>query len=156
MALARTFVERRIGANVLLADGSTVVADEAYIRESILQPKAKIVAGYQPVMPTFQGLITEEQILNLTAYIQSLQSQPRRRRTRELRRRQRGRNSMRAEATGPAPQLPEKHYLNATYGIRSWLLTNGPQADCAALSGFGDFFSFYRRILRDDDPPAPA
>jgi len=64
------------GAKVLLADGSTVVADEAYIRESILQPKAKIVAGYQPVMPTFQGLVTEEQILNLTAYIKSLQSQP--------------------------------------------------------------------------------
>ena len=64
------------GGNVLLADGSTVVADETYIRESILQPKAKIVGGYQPVMPTFQGLITEEQILNLTAYIKSLQSQP--------------------------------------------------------------------------------
>jgi len=64
------------GANVLLADGSTVVADEAYIRESILQPKAKIVAGYQPVMPTFQGLVKEEQIGNLTAYIKSLQSQP--------------------------------------------------------------------------------
>jgi len=61
---------------VLLADGSKVTADEGYIRESILQPKAKIVAGYQPVMPTFQGLITEEQILNLTAYIKSLQSQP--------------------------------------------------------------------------------
>ena len=64
------------GAKVLLADGTTVTADDAYIRESILQPKAKIVAGYQPVMPTFQGLVTEEQILNLTAYIKSLQSQP--------------------------------------------------------------------------------
>ncbi|MGA2300919.1 MAG: cytochrome c oxidase subunit II [Candidatus Acidiferrum sp.] len=64
------------GAKVLLADGSTVTADEGYIRESILQPKAKIVAGYQPVMPTFQGLVTEEQILNLTAYIKSLQTQP--------------------------------------------------------------------------------
>jgi cytochrome c oxidase subunit II len=61
---------------ILLADGSTVIADDAYIRESILQPKAKIVAGYQPVMPTFQGLVSEEQILNLTAYIKSLQSQP--------------------------------------------------------------------------------
>jgi cytochrome c oxidase subunit II len=61
---------------VLLADGSTVTADEGYIRESILQPKAKVVAGYQPVMPTFQGLVTEEQILDLTAYIKSLQSQP--------------------------------------------------------------------------------
>ena len=64
------------GAKVLLADGTLVTADEAYIRESILQPKAKIVAGYQPVMPTFQGLVTEEQILNLTAYVKSLQSQP--------------------------------------------------------------------------------
>jgi cytochrome c oxidase subunit II len=64
------------GAKVLLADGSTVIADEAYIRESIVQPKAKIVAGYQPVMPMFQGLVTEEQILNLTAYIKSLQAQP--------------------------------------------------------------------------------
>jgi cytochrome c oxidase subunit 2 len=64
------------GAKVLLADGSTVTADEAYIRESILQPNAKIVAGYQPVMPTFQGQVTEEQILALTAYIKSLQSQP--------------------------------------------------------------------------------
>ncbi len=64
------------GGKVLLADGTTVTADDAYIRESILQPKAKIVAGYQPVMPTFQGLVTEEQILNLTAYIKSLQSQP--------------------------------------------------------------------------------
>jgi cytochrome c oxidase subunit 2 len=61
---------------VLLADGSTVTADDAYIRESILQPNAKIVAGFQPVMPTFQGQLTEEQILALTAYIKSLQAQP--------------------------------------------------------------------------------
>jgi cytochrome c oxidase subunit 2 len=61
---------------ILLADGSTVTADDAYIRESILQPNAKIVAGFQPVMPTFQGQLTEEQILALTAYIKSLQAQP--------------------------------------------------------------------------------
>ena len=47
-------------------------ADEAYIRESILQPQAKIVAGYQPVMPTFQGLVTEEDVLQLVEYIKSL------------------------------------------------------------------------------------
>jgi cytochrome c oxidase subunit 2 len=64
------------GAQVLLADGTAIIADDAYIRESILQPNAKIVAGYQPVMPTFQGQLTEEQILALTAYIKSLQSQP--------------------------------------------------------------------------------
>jgi cytochrome c oxidase subunit 2 len=64
------------GAKVLFADGSTGIADESYLRESILQPKAKIVAGYQPVMPTFQGLVTEEQIMNLTSYMKSLQTQP--------------------------------------------------------------------------------
>lgn len=64
------------GNKVLLADGSTVVADDAYTRESILDPQAKIVAGYQPLMPSFQGQLTEEQILDLTAYIKSLQSQP--------------------------------------------------------------------------------
>jgi cytochrome c oxidase subunit 2 len=64
------------GAKVLLADGSTVTADDAYIRESIVTPSAKIVAGYQPLMPTFQGQLTEEQILSLTAYVKSLQSQP--------------------------------------------------------------------------------
>ena len=61
---------------VQLADGSTVTADDAYLRESILAPNAKIVAGFQPLMPTFQGQMTEEEILALTAYIKSLQSQP--------------------------------------------------------------------------------
>ena len=64
------------GAKVKLADGSTVVADDNYIRESILQPNVKIVAGFQPVMPSFQGLVTEEQIVALTAYIKSLKDQP--------------------------------------------------------------------------------
>ena len=64
------------GATVLLADGSTVTADDAYIRESILAPKAKIVAGYQPLMPAFQGLVSEEQVIALTEYIRSLQGQP--------------------------------------------------------------------------------
>jgi cytochrome c oxidase subunit 2 len=53
------------GKNVLLSDGSSVKFDEAYIRESILQPTAKIVAGYQPIMPTFQGLVTEDGLLQL-------------------------------------------------------------------------------------------
>jgi len=64
------------GGSVHLADGSNVTADDAYIRESILVPSAKIVAGYQPLMPAFQGQLTEEQIMSLTAYIKSLQSQP--------------------------------------------------------------------------------
>jgi len=47
-----------------------------YIRESILNPSAKIVAGYQPIMPTFQGLVTEEGVLQLVEYIKSLTPKP--------------------------------------------------------------------------------
>jgi cytochrome c oxidase subunit II len=60
------------GAPVKLEDGRTVVADENYIRESILDPGAKIVAGFKPVMPTFQGLVSEEQLNALVAYVKSL------------------------------------------------------------------------------------
>jgi cytochrome c oxidase subunit 2 len=64
------------GSNVQLTGGGTVKADEAYIRESILQPTAKVVAGYQPIMPTFQGLVTEEGIVQLIEYIKSLSPRP--------------------------------------------------------------------------------
>ena len=60
------------GKTVELSGGGTVKADEAYIRESILNPSAKVVAGYQPVMPTFQGLVTEEGVVQLVEYIKSL------------------------------------------------------------------------------------
>ena len=55
-----------------LVGGRTVKADDAYIRESILNPGSKIVEGYQPIMPTFKGQITEEQLVALVAYIKSL------------------------------------------------------------------------------------
>ena len=64
------------GSTVTLASGTTAVVDEAYIRESILNPQAKIVAGFQPIMPTFQGLVTEEQLLQLIAYVRSIGAQP--------------------------------------------------------------------------------
>ncbi|MCB0712198.1 MAG: cytochrome c oxidase subunit II [Ignavibacteriae bacterium] len=60
------------GTDVQLQDGTTVTVDDAYIRESIKNPGAKIVAGYQPAMPTYEGQITEEQIVQLIAYIKSL------------------------------------------------------------------------------------
>jgi cytochrome c oxidase subunit 2 len=49
-----------------------VTADDAYLRESIIYPNAKIVAGYPPIMPTYKGQVTEEQLLQLIAYIKSL------------------------------------------------------------------------------------
>ena len=64
-----------LGKTVALQSGEMVVADEAYLRESILNPSAKITAGYQPIMPTFQGLVSEEQLLQLIEYVKSLQTQ---------------------------------------------------------------------------------
>ena len=55
-----------------LNNGQVVKADENYIRESILNPQAKIVAGFGPIMPSFQGQVSEEQLMQLVAYIKSL------------------------------------------------------------------------------------
>jgi cytochrome c oxidase subunit 2 len=60
------------GKTVSLVGGGMLTADEGYIRESILNPSAKITAGFQPIMPTFQGLVTEEQLLELVEYVKSL------------------------------------------------------------------------------------
>jgi cytochrome c oxidase subunit II len=60
------------GKTVELQGGAVAVADESYIRESIVLPQAKIVNGFQPIMPTFQGLVSEEQLLQLIAYVRSL------------------------------------------------------------------------------------
>jgi len=54
-------------------EGGQVTADESYIRESILNPQAKTAVGFQNIMPTFTGQLSEEQILQLVAYIRSLQ-----------------------------------------------------------------------------------
>jgi len=63
------------GKPVLLEDGRTVTADENYIRESILEPAAKIVQGFKPVMPTFQGQLSDEQLNALVEYVKSLAGQ---------------------------------------------------------------------------------
>jgi cytochrome c oxidase subunit II len=59
---------------VKLADGSTVIANDAYLRESIIAPSAQLVAGYTDIMPIFKGQVSEEDILDLIAYIKSLAS----------------------------------------------------------------------------------
>jgi cytochrome c oxidase subunit II len=63
------------GHPVPLQDGTVVTADENYVRESILTPGAKVTAGYQPVMPAFQGLVSEEQLLALIEYIKAQSTQ---------------------------------------------------------------------------------
>jgi cytochrome c oxidase subunit 2 len=56
---------------VQLATGEQVVADERYLRESILNPRAQIVAGYAPIMPPYEGQISEEGLLQIIAYIKA-------------------------------------------------------------------------------------
>jgi cytochrome c oxidase subunit II len=60
------------GRTQQLEGGGTVVADENYLRESILEPSAKIVKGFPPLMPSFKGQLTEEQVMDLVAYIKSM------------------------------------------------------------------------------------
>jgi cytochrome c oxidase subunit 2 len=57
---------------VPLADGTIAVADERYIRDSILLPNSQIAAGYAPLMPSFAGRVGEEVLIRLVAYIKSL------------------------------------------------------------------------------------
>src|SRR5215211_7419751 len=63
----------KFGTEEQLSTGMLVRVDESYVRESILNPQAKIVAGYQPLMPTFQGLVNEESVMALVEYVKSLQ-----------------------------------------------------------------------------------
>jgi cytochrome c oxidase subunit 2 len=67
-------LEGVFGSPVPLSDGSFVVADEKYIRDSILLPASQIVAGYQADMPSFAGRLGEDQLLRLVAYIKSIGS----------------------------------------------------------------------------------
>lgn len=61
-----------LGSKVGLQGGNVIVADDTYVRESILNPQAKVVAGFQPIMPSFQGVVSQDQINALIAYIKTL------------------------------------------------------------------------------------
>lgn len=60
------------GKRVALSDGTLEIADERYIRDSILKPRSTISAGYEPLMPSYDGKISEDEIIELVAYIKSL------------------------------------------------------------------------------------
>ena len=61
-----------VGKPVELADGTTVTVDEGYLRESIINSQARIVKGFQPLMPAFQGLVSEDNLVALVEYVKSL------------------------------------------------------------------------------------
>jgi cytochrome c oxidase subunit 2 len=69
-------LEGIFGRPVALDNQQTVIADERYLRDSILNPKKEIAAGYEPVMPSFDGLIDEGELQMLFAYLKSLSPQP--------------------------------------------------------------------------------
>ena len=64
----------KFGQPQQLADGTSVTMDEAYVRESILTPQVKVAAGYSPLMPTFQGLLSEENVIALVEYVKTLKA----------------------------------------------------------------------------------
>ena len=57
-----------------MSNGGTVIADEAYLREAILNPSQHVTQGYAPIMPTYQGQISEEGVIALVEYIKNLDS----------------------------------------------------------------------------------
>jgi cytochrome c oxidase subunit 2 len=66
------------GHPVELSDGRTVTADEAYLRDSILLPAKDVVAGFEPVMPSFSGVVSEDQLVKLMGYLKSLSTEGKR------------------------------------------------------------------------------
>jgi cytochrome c oxidase subunit 2 len=65
------------GAEILLEGGGRAIADEAYLTSSMMDPAAQIHRGFQPVMPSYQGLLTAPQIGALVEYIRALRDEPR-------------------------------------------------------------------------------
>ena len=114
--------------------------DEAYLRESIVNPQAKVVAGFQPIMPTFQGLVTEEQLLQLIAYVQSLERSRAPRRTAHAADRRRDEYQ---DSYGN-PELPQRRPRPQVVAV-----DERPQAHRAAVPRVDHRLLRDRRALRD-------
>ena len=97
------------GAKLPLASGGAVVADEAYLRESILNPSQHVTQGYAPIMPTYQGQISEEGVIALLEYIKNLDSDYRIQQTLNTTDLLPESASKAQAATGPAKEKPAAH-----------------------------------------------
>ena len=143
------------GRPVVLDDGRTVMADEAYIRESILNPNAKIVKGYKhDIMPVFQGQISEEGLLQLIVYIKSL-SPPAA--CRPLSQPHPLPNGVQNEYDTPVRANRDAHQLSER-GLRVEVVAvhHGPQTHRAALSVFHYSLLLCRRRFRRGDADQSA
>lgn len=92
------------GSRVQLANGSYTQVDDAYLRDSILNPSSHVAAGYAPIMPTYQGQVSEDGLIALVEYIKSLHSNERIQQTL---------NTPLAESPGPAPGVGNNSIQNA-------------------------------------------
>jgi cytochrome c oxidase subunit 2 len=93
----------------MLTDGKTVTVDDAFLRACILNPSAHVVMGYVPIMPTFQGQISEEGLINLVEYIKSLDTNDRIHQTLN----DSDYSPNQAGATGPAPNYRSRQLTGA-------------------------------------------
>ena len=130
-----------------LTTGETVTADEAYVRESILNPGAKVVAGYQNIMPTFQGQVTEEDCCSSSSTSSRWPS---------------SRSATRAWFPVPGALTqqrivnsydygnctrPRDNYLTHEYGVKSWLLTQDHKRIALLYLAAISFFFFLGGIF---------
>ena len=117
---------------------------KSYLRESIVNPQAKIVAGFQPIMPTFQGLVTEEQLLQLIAYVRSLGQQA----------------AAGHDAAGIVGRIQESYGNRELPQRRPWhqvlAVDERPQAHRAPLPRVDHRLLRDGRVLRDVRPPGAA
>ena len=65
-------IKNQYGKNILHTDGSIVIIDDKYIRESLIDPLKYIAEGYTPIMPSYKPVLTDEDIENLIAYMKAL------------------------------------------------------------------------------------
>jgi len=132
------------GSRLTLSTGQTITADDAYLRQSILNPSAHNIQGYAPIMPTYQGQISEEGVIALVEYLKNLNSDyriqqtltlpscPRLtravRRQRQVSRRARRGQTMSAATIVVLPdqstaRIPKMNFITRENGLLSWLLT---------------------------------
>ena len=116
------------GKRVPLSDGTMEVADERYIRDSILKPRTQIAAGYEPLMPSYEGKLSEDEIVKIVAYIKSL-----------------GGDTERRDERGT--QLPDRRQQSALVAFH-----HRPQARRDALFRRHHIVFLHRRRGRDADP----
>ncbi|MFZ0662302.1 MAG: cytochrome c oxidase subunit II [Acidobacteriaceae bacterium] len=92
------------GSKVELANGSYIMADDAFLRDAILNPTSHITAGYAPIMPTYQGQVSEDGLIDLVEYIKGLRSNERVQQTL---------NTTLVQSPGPAPGKGDNAIQNA-------------------------------------------